>query len=336
MVGVEDRRARRRTSSDSSERLPHGSSNTVSSHVRIQPCSGLCSLVRSSRSISRSIVSRTSSGSTSSASLVRYSATTSSASPLSPSSLRIACELLAQQELALRLLHALGHAVADLLRHLELGQRLARPRPAPSRGAPRGRASSSSSTLRSTDRSGAQPAVSASAPGSSTPASASAMRGVAQLLGDAAHDGAVLAHHLRARPVTAAGSATGSASTHRPGWSLGDGAADDGARQAAEHQGPLPAGQLALVLDAGDGADAGVPGADPGHEEEAAVAGDGAVGRVTAPRRSRARGSRPSAAARPRCSGAAAAGSVRPLRGGLRACFGHRGSPVDLGDYTIT
>ena len=36
----------------SSERTPHGSSNTRSSQVRIQPCSGDCALVRSRRSIS--------------------------------------------------------------------------------------------------------------------------------------------------------------------------------------------------------------------------------------------------------------------------------------------
>ena len=85
----------------------------------------------------------------------------------------------------------------------------------------------------------------------------------------------------RARPDTVDGSATGSASTHRPGWSLGDGAADDGPGQPAEHQRPLAAGQLALVLDPRDGADAGVPGADAGHEQDPAVAGDGAVGGVT-------------------------------------------------------
>ena len=88
---------------------------------------------------------------------------------VSPSSLRIACELLAQQELALRLLHALGDAAADLL----ATPRARRASRAPSASAFSRRASgssvSSSSTLRSTDRSGDQPAVSASAPGSSTP-----------------------------------------------------------------------------------------------------------------------------------------------------------------------
>ena len=57
VIGVEDRRASV-MSSASSERTPHGSSKTVSSQVRIQPCSGLCSLVRSSLSISRAIAVR--------------------------------------------------------------------------------------------------------------------------------------------------------------------------------------------------------------------------------------------------------------------------------------
>ena len=46
------------TSKRSSDSTPQGISRTVSSHVRIQPCSGLCSLVRSSLSISRSIAAR--------------------------------------------------------------------------------------------------------------------------------------------------------------------------------------------------------------------------------------------------------------------------------------
>ena len=71
---------------------PTGSSNTVSSQVRIQPCSGLCSLVRSSLSISRSTALRHRSG------IARLSTSAglcgsrpaSSPSPRSPSSLRMA------------------------------------------------------------------------------------------------------------------------------------------------------------------------------------------------------------------------------------------------------
>ncbi len=42
--------------------VDHGSSSTVSSHVRIQPASGLWSLARSSLPTSRSAASRTFSG----------------------------------------------------------------------------------------------------------------------------------------------------------------------------------------------------------------------------------------------------------------------------------
>ena len=116
------------TSRCSSERVPHGMSSTVSSHVRIQLCSGLCSLIRSSRSISRSTAVRTSSGTDAASSRARYSSTTSPSSPVALAQLLAdGLELLAQHELALRLLHALGDAAADLLAHLELGEHLARP-----------------------------------------------------------------------------------------------------------------------------------------------------------------------------------------------------------------
>ncbi len=84
-----------------------------------------------------------------------------------------------------------------------------------------GSSSSSSSTLRSTDRSGAQPAVSASAPGSSTPARASAMRGLPSFSAMPRTTARYSRTISRARPLTAAGSATGSASTHTPGSSVG-------------------------------------------------------------------------------------------------------------------
>ena len=72
----------------SSLRMPHGSSKTRSSHVRIQPCSGDWALVRSRRSISLATKLRAASAASSDSSFVRYSPTTSS-SP-SPSSLRMA------------------------------------------------------------------------------------------------------------------------------------------------------------------------------------------------------------------------------------------------------
>ena len=113
------------TSSVSSERVPHGISSTVSSQVRIHPCSGLCSLVRSSRSTSRSTATRTSSGSTSSLELRAVLGDRVVGVAALAQLLADRGELLAQQELALRLVHALGDAAADLLRQVELGQRLA-------------------------------------------------------------------------------------------------------------------------------------------------------------------------------------------------------------------
>ena len=109
----------------SSERLPHGSSSTRSSHVRIQLCSGLWPLLRSSRSISRSTCARTFSGSGSVGglrSVVVERVVVALAELLADRG-----HLLAQQELALRLVHALGDVVADALGHHQLGQRLARP-----------------------------------------------------------------------------------------------------------------------------------------------------------------------------------------------------------------
>ena len=55
----------------SSDSTPQGTSSTVSSHVRIQPVSGLWSLVRSSLSTSRSTALRTCSGSSAASILAR-------------------------------------------------------------------------------------------------------------------------------------------------------------------------------------------------------------------------------------------------------------------------
>ena len=58
-------------SSRSSDSVPQGISSTVSSQVRIQPVSGLWSLVRSSLSTSRSTALRTCSGRSRASSLAR-------------------------------------------------------------------------------------------------------------------------------------------------------------------------------------------------------------------------------------------------------------------------
>ena len=200
-----------------------------------------------------------------SAILARYSSTTSSSSPPSPSSLRMASQLLAQQELALRLLHAVGRPRCG-------SARPARARPAPPcpRHASSRRAStstvSSSSTLRSTDRSGHQPAVSASAPGSSTPCSASASaarrasrRCRARRRGTRAPapwpGRSPRPARRRARPRPTGRPVPRRRRRRRPGA---------GPRPPA----PAAVGQLARVLDAGDGAHAGVAAVDLGDEQE--------------------------------------------------------------------
>ncbi len=122
-------RAASTTSSRSSDCSPQGSSNTVSSHVRIQPCSGFCSLIRSSLSISRSTALRTPSGRSRSARPWCGSrrARPRSPEPIWPSSLLDRLELAAQQELALGLLHALLDVGLDPLAQGQVGQDLTGP-----------------------------------------------------------------------------------------------------------------------------------------------------------------------------------------------------------------
>ena len=188
-------------------------------------------------------------------------------------------ELLAQQELALRLVHAFGHPVADLLRQVELDERLAH------EGQRLLQARFGIEFLEqfhlALDRQVRRP-----------PGGVGQRAGVvdagqrlgdprgAELLGDAAHHRPVLTHHLLrpARHLRTFG--------HRIGLDpearvvTRDRAADHGPRQATEHQRPLAAGQLALVLDAGNGADPGVARVDPWHQEDPAVARQRAVGGV--------------------------------------------------------
>ena len=199
MVGVEDLARASTTSSDSSERLPHGISNTVSSHVRIHPCSGLCSLVRSSLSTSRSIAV---------AHVVGQHQLGELGAVLGDDVVGVAAlaqlladrvHLLTQQELALRLVHALGDAVADLLRHLELGQRLAHP------GQRLLEARLGVERLEqldlALDRQVGRPARGVGQRAGVVDAGEGVGDArVAELLGDAAHDGAVLAHHLAGPP----------------------------------------------------------------------------------------------------------------------------------------
>ena len=157
-------------SSSSAVRSPHGSSSTVSSQARIQPCSMFCSGVRSKRPISlrsgpHHVVGHAGRLERVDARAVVVGRLASSSS--SPSSLRMAVHLLAQEELALLLLQPVAARRCG-------SSRPARARPGPpwpsrARGAPARSTSivSSSSTLRSTERSGHQPTMSARPPGSS-------------------------------------------------------------------------------------------------------------------------------------------------------------------------
>ena len=96
------------TSRRSADSSPQGSSSTVSSHVRIHPCSGLCSLVRSSLSISRStaFARRAPAARARPAWPVVVGGALVAAAELAEL-LADRLELAAQQELPLRLLHAL-------------------------------------------------------------------------------------------------------------------------------------------------------------------------------------------------------------------------------------
>ena len=98
----------------------HGISKMRSSHVRIQACSGDCWLVRSSRSISLATALDAFSGSCGLGQLgaVLLDDVVVALAEL----LADRGELLAQQVLALLLVHALGDVGADLRGDLQLGQ----------------------------------------------------------------------------------------------------------------------------------------------------------------------------------------------------------------------
>jgi hypothetical protein len=113
------------TSVESSVVTPQGSSSTVSSQVRIHPDSGLCSLARSSLSTSRSRASRTPSGTV--GGLDPGAVVVSAVGLALAELLADGGQLLAQQELALALLHPFPHVRADLVGHLDLGEMLAGP-----------------------------------------------------------------------------------------------------------------------------------------------------------------------------------------------------------------
>ena len=123
-------RAASATSRRSSDSTPHGSSRTVSSQVRIHPCSGLCSLVRSSLSISR-IDARRAPARAGRAGLdlgaVVVGVGRRRRRSSSPELLADGLELAAQEELALGPLHALLDVGLDPLAQGQVGQGVAGP-----------------------------------------------------------------------------------------------------------------------------------------------------------------------------------------------------------------
>ena len=135
----------------SSLRTPHGSSNTRSSQVRIQPCSGDCALVRSRRSISLAMKLWAASGDIER--LQPGAVLADDVVVVLAQLLADRGQLLAQQVLALLAVDALGDVVADRLGDLQLGEMLAGPRRGRARrGRPRG-SRPSTSRRRSSSRS---------------------------------------------------------------------------------------------------------------------------------------------------------------------------------------
>ena len=187
-------------------------------------------------------------------------------------------ELLAEQELTLLTLHAVGDFGADLLGDVEFGQRVARPRddllqplldverleqlelalgfqvrPPPSRVRQRARLGHTVERLGEARRT--------------------------EVLCDRADHRAVFAHQLvdASRIARLLRDRLG-LDPQRVGRA-GDADTDGGAVQAAQHEGALSVGKLAAVLDPGDRSDPGVTAVHAGDEEEQPLTVVGSVGR---------------------------------------------------------
>ena len=213
--------------------------------------------------------------------------------------------LLAQQELALVLLHALGHVLADPL--VDSSSSASASLAQSSTFSTRASTSmvSSSSTLRSKERSGHQPARSASAPGRRPRehlGEAAAAEAVEQRPNRGPQLGGELEGARRASPSSIGSACTHSAAvvpmTPAPTWAR---------RVARTTSAGVPPGRVprfSIVAMVPTGAYR--PPSSGDEQELAAVRVDG-VGRVR-PRRSRGRGSPPSGAAPRRWSAAGRAG----------------------------
>ncbi len=277
------------TSRWSSVRSPHGTSNTVSSQVRIQPCSAASSGVRSSRLISRSMASRTDSGRVVAQRLEPFAEALDGVGLVVLAQLLAdGGELLAQQELALALLHAVADLGADALGQLQLAQRLLGPAQHQLDARDRPRWSRAAGPCARCDRSGHQPAASARADGSSSPLSISLRRRPPRCSNRA---------RKVARSSVAAARTVASGSGSVTGLGLqpeGVGGADDaGARPVARWSARttsalVPDGSAPLDSIWATTPDAGVGAVDAGHEQEAPTVGRGLVARPW-PRRSRGR-----------------------------------------------
>ena len=163
--------------------------------------------MRSNLSSSLSTAARTVSGSSSSSANWRGTRPTTSSSP-SPSSLRIASIWRRSNISRCCLSRPSVTSLRMLVLQLEVGERLARPRRAPARGAPRRRSSRAARRAAPASRSGEYAAMSASCPGVVDAGEDVADAARAAVLEDRLDDRAVLAWPARARGRSASGSST--------------------------------------------------------------------------------------------------------------------------------
>ena len=246
-------------------------------------------------------------------------------------------ELASQQELALLLLHPVGHLGTDLLGELELGERVTCPGDGEREPlldvdrleqldlafegevGPPARRVGERAGLRDAGQRILEPSA-------------------AEALGDRSDDGPVLLRQL----AGAVGRLLGV--TRRIGLDPDgrpaprDADADDGPEEPAQHHCIQPVRQLAGALDPRDGADPGVAPVDPRDEEQQPVAGGRGLGGGPGLLGLEHQASPPSAAGPPPWRGAAtaASGARRPRSGPRTPGSSQAWQPRWLRDYTIT
>jgi len=339
------------TSSDSSERLPHGMSKHVSSHVRIHPGRGDCRLVRANCRPHAAIVFRTSSGSTSSASLgavLRDRCPRSRRNRPAPHFFFFFFffagwqPLLTQQE-SRASVHAFesrgcGSAPPRRLGSVSAaqGQRFSR------------RASGASPTgaqpcARPTGRAPRPAVVGGARRGRYGPGEGVGDAGVPSFSACRARGAYTRAPSRGARPAHRGG--LGDADRLRPtrGSSLGTVRPTTARERQAQHKGPCPPEAHPLSWP-GDGADAGVPPSPPGKRDEGGCGGP-PEGGASPPYHGlgalEREGHDHLRQHRPRCAGAAGQAQFVPIQwmstsGWLCGVARSSGGSVDLGDYTLS